>query len=117
MVMTTAGPISSIGEALALCCGTRRRIGAADRFAPQPQHGALEGQTRARAGFVKQACQNGALGLRDAFPDAMGQIRVAQLSEIGVRQGKNRFDLIDGEIVNRRNVTELLHQSWAYKRV
>src|SRR5258705_7142871 len=47
----------------------------------------------------------------------MRQIRVAQLLEIGVRKGKNRLDLIDGEIVDRRDVAELLHQSWAYKEV
>src|SRR5258705_4623573 len=47
----------------------------------------------------------------------MGKVGIAQFTKIGVGQGKNRLDLIDGEIVDRRNVPEVLHQSWAYRRV
>jgi len=45
----------------------------------------------------------------------VGKVGVAQLFEIAVREGKNRLDLIDAEIVDRSDVAKLLHQSWAYK--
>ena len=93
-----------VGEALALGGRTGRRIGAGDDLAAEPDHGALERQPRARRRLVEQARQDVVRGDVGAAPDAVGEMLVGQLLQVGLGDVENGLDVLVGQVIDRNDV-------------
>ena len=94
-------------EAFALGSRAGRGIGAGDDIAAEAQHGALEGQSRARARLVEQARQDRVRRNVGAPPDTIGAGFVGELVQKGLRDREYGLhfpvrEIVDGDDVAGR---------------
>ena len=93
-----------VGEAFALGGRTGRRIGAGDDLAAEPDHRALERQPRAGRGLVEQAREDVVRADVGAAADAIGEMLVGQLLQVGLGGVENGLDVLVGQVVDRNDV-------------
>src|SRR5579885_1092086 len=95
-----------VGETLALGGGTGRGIRACNYVAAETQHRAFERKAGARARLAQEGREDRFRGDVGAPADAVGEVRIGELVEIGLRHVEDRLDLLVAEVVDRYDVAK-----------